>query len=111
MVAEVSLVPLGAGTSLSRYVARSVEIIRSSGLRHQFHAMGTNLEGEWDEIMAVVKRCREALLEMGAERVLVRLTIDDRRDKPGRLADKERAVREKMTAAGGRGETDAGDGD
>jgi len=41
----------------------------------------------------------------------VRLTIDDRRDKPGRLADKERAVREKMTAAGGRGETDAGDGD
>lgn len=110
MVAEVSLVPLGVGSSLSAYVARCVEIIRASGLRHQFHGMGTNLEGDWDEIMAVVRGCRDALVEMGVRRVLVRLTIDDRHDKPGRLADKEQAVLAKVREAARGGGAEPGGG-
>ncbi len=96
MIASVSFVPIGVGPSLSRYVARAVEIIRQSDLAHEFHAMGTNLEGDFDQIMAVVKRCDEALIEMGAPRVLIRLSLDDRRDKPGRMQAKRASVESKL---------------
>lgn len=96
MIASVSFVPVGVGTSLSAYVARAVELIRASGLKHEFHAMGTNLEGDFDAIMALVKRCDEALVEMGAERVLIRLTLDDRRDKAGSLQAKRESVQSRL---------------
>jgi len=92
MIAEVSLAPLGEGTSVSRYVARAVSIIRESGLRYEFHAMGTNLEGEFDRIMEVVKACRDAMIDMGARRVLIRMYIDDRRDKPSSIEGKKSSV-------------------
>jgi len=53
--------PLGKGESVGAYVARSLEIVEQSGLDYRLHAMGTILEGEWDEALAVVKRCYEAM--------------------------------------------------
>jgi len=97
MIASVSFVPVGVGSSLSKYVARAVDLIRASGLEHEFHAMGTNLEGDFDEIMALVKRCDEALVEMGAPRVLIRLTLDDRRDKTGSMQAKRASVQSKLS--------------
>jgi uncharacterized protein (TIGR00106 family) len=96
MIATVSFVPVGEGTSLSKYVARAVELIRASGLTHEFHAMGTNLEGDFDAILGLVKRCDEALFELGAKRVLIRLSLDDRRDKPASLASKRASVQSKL---------------
>lgn len=96
MIASVSFVPVGVGTSLSKFVARAVDEIRASGLKHEFHAMGTNLEGDFDAIMALVKRCDEALVEMGAQRVLIRLSIDDRRDKQGSMQAKRDSVQSKL---------------
>ena len=92
MIAEVSLAPVGEGTSVSHYVARAVSIIRESGLRYEFHAMGTNLEGEFDRIMEVVKACRDAMIDMGARRVLIRMYMDDRRDKPSSIERKKTSV-------------------
>lgn len=77
-------------------MARAVDEIRASGLKHEFHAMGTNLEGDFDAIMALVKRCDEALVEMGAQRVLIRLSIDDRRDKQGSMQAKRDSVQSKL---------------
>lgn len=56
---EFSMSPLGKGESVGEYVARSLEIIDQSGLDYRLHAMGTVVEGEWDEVFAVVKRCFE----------------------------------------------------
>lgn len=97
MIASVSFVPVGVGTSLSRYVARAVALIQASGLKHEFHAMGTNLEGDFDAIMDLVKRCDEALVEMGAERVLIRLSLDDRRDKQASIQAKRDSVQSKLS--------------
>ncbi len=97
MIATVSFVPLGVGSSLSTYVAKAVDVIRASGLKHEFHSMGTNLEGDFDQIISVVKACDEALVDMGASRVLIRLSLDDRRDKDSSMEGKKQSVRSKLS--------------
>jgi uncharacterized protein (TIGR00106 family) len=77
MIAEFSIVPIGEGESLSAHVAQAFEIIEASGVAHEHHAMGTNLEGDWDEVMAVIKACRDRLLET-SNRLSVSIKIDDR---------------------------------
>ena len=87
MIVDFSIAPIGRGESLSAYVAEAYRIIEASGVRHEFHAMGTNLEGEWDEVMAVVDTCRRRLLEM-CGRVSISLRIDDRKGATGQLGRK-----------------------
>lgn len=77
MIAEFSIVPIGVGESLSAHVAQAFEIIEASGVAHEHHAMGSNLEGEWDEVMSVIKACRDRLLET-SHRVSLSIKIDDR---------------------------------
>jgi len=96
MLAEVSLAPVGEGPSVSKFVARAIEIIEQSGLEYEFHAMGTNLQGDFEQIMTVVKRCSDAMHAMGAQRVIIRMYIDDRRDKPSTLKGKIEAVKERL---------------
>ena len=97
MIVDVSIIPMGQGTSLSTFVAKSVEIIRQSGLKYEFHAMGTNLEGSYDQIIGVVKQCSEAMFDLGAERVVTRMVMDDRRDKPGSIDQKKTSVLDKLS--------------
>ena len=97
MIGTVSFVPVGVGSSLSSYVAKAVEVIRESGVAYEFHSMGTNLQGSFDEIMAVVKACDEALVTMGAPRVLIRLSLDDRRDKDASMQAKRASVQSKLS--------------
>lgn len=61
----VAIAPLGVGDELSEHVAKAVRIIRESGLRNETHSMFTEIEGEWDEVMDVVKRATFALAEAG----------------------------------------------
>lgn len=77
MIAEFSIVPIGVGESLSAHVAQAFEIIETSGVAHEHHAMGTNLEGDWDEVMGVIRACRDRLLET-SNRVSLSIKIDDR---------------------------------
>jgi len=87
MIVDFAISPVGAGESLSAYVAEAFAVIDASGLPHEHHAMGTNLEGDWDEVMAVVKACRDRMLDR-VGRVSISLRIDDRKGATGRLETK-----------------------
>jgi len=78
MIADFSIAPIGVGESLSAHVAEAFRIVDASGVAHEHHAMGTNLEGEWDEVMGVIRTCRDRLLERSG-RVSISIRIDDRR--------------------------------
>jgi uncharacterized protein (TIGR00106 family) len=96
-IAFLTITPLGTGTpSVSRFVAGVEEILRGTSLVHQLTAMGTIIEGDLDEILAVVRRMHEQPFAQGAQRVSTSLRIDDRRDKPHSIAGKMRSVEEKL---------------
>ena len=96
MLVELSIIPIGVGTSLSEYIAEIMKVIQESGLKYESHSMGTNLEGEWDEIIPVVKRCHERLYEKGVERISTVLRISDRKDKPYTMAGKMESLERKL---------------
>jgi uncharacterized protein (TIGR00106 family) len=77
MLAAFSVSPGGVGESVGEVVAEAVRIVRSSGLPNETNAMFTNLEGEWDEVLEVVKRCVLAVAEH-APRVDLVLKVDYR---------------------------------
>lgn len=91
ILANFSIFPVAKGESVSPYVARAVRIIRDSGLAHKLGPMGTSMEGEWDEIMAVVSRCLEDL-KKDCDRVYMVVTADYRKGPAGRLEGKVKAV-------------------
>jgi uncharacterized protein (TIGR00106 family) len=95
-IADIAIIPLGVGLSLSRYVAACERVFSEAGLEPQLHANGTNVEGEWDEIMAALKRCHEQLHEMGAPRVATNLRLGTRIDRAQTMDDKVRSVKEKL---------------
>jgi len=95
-IADLSVIPLGVGLSLSTYVAACERVLREAGLEPQLHANGTNIEGEWDEIMAALKRCHEVLHEMGVPRIATNLRLGTRIDRATSMDDKVRSVEEKI---------------
>ena len=96
VIADLSIVPIGVGLSLSRYVAACEKLLAEAGLEPQLHAYGTNVEGDWDEVFEALKRCHEVLHEMGAPRVSTNLRCGTRTDKAQTREDKVRSVREKL---------------
>ncbi|WP_428567849.1 MAG: MTH1187 family thiamine-binding protein [Solidesulfovibrio sp. DCME] len=94
-ILDFSIFPLDKGVSLSTYVARAVRIVKESGLPYVFSPMSTSIEGEWDEVMAVVSRCKEAL-EADCGRIHLVMRVDLRDGPGGRLVSKIRAVEEKL---------------
>jgi uncharacterized protein (TIGR00106 family) len=96
-VAFLTITPLGTATpSVSHFVAGVERILRETTLRHELTAMGTIIEGEVDEILAVVRRMHEHPFTQGALRVSTSLRIDDRRDQEHSIAGKMRSVQEKL---------------
>jgi len=97
VLAEFSIVPLGKGESLSPYVARAVRIVKDSGLKHAFHAMGTEIEGEsFAQVCEVIGRCL-AELHTDCDRVSVSIKIDSRPGRTGQLAGKVASVRKLLS--------------
>ncbi len=92
---ELSIFPMDKGTSLSPYVARAVKIIKESGLDYVFGPMSTTIEGEYDEVMAVVKRCHDDL-RRDSDRALMYLRMDSKKSEPGRITAKIKSVEEKL---------------
>ncbi len=78
MIVDFTISPVGVGESLSSYVADMFKIIEESGLAYEHHSMGTNIEGNWDEVMRVIKECRDRMLER-AQRISVSIKIDERK--------------------------------
>lgn len=98
VIVELSLFPMDKGQSVAAHVARAVGVIRQSGLPHQLTPMGTCIEGEWDEVMAVVDACFKAVAE-DSERVYLMVKADWRKGRSGGLTGKTASV-ERVLAAG-----------
>ncbi len=92
---EFAMSPMNQGESLSPYVARSLDIIDKSGLPYRLTAMGTIIEGEWDEVMAVVTACFEAM-RSDCNRISTSIKIDYRAGSKGRLSSKIDAVERRL---------------
>lgn len=96
VLVDVSIVPLGVGLSLSPYVAACERVFREAGLTATLHAFGTNVEGEWDDVFAAVKRCHEVVHAMGAPRIATTMRVGTRTDRTQSLADKVRSVEARL---------------
>jgi len=96
VMVDLSVIPLGVGVSLSSYVAACERVLREAGLDTRLHANGTNIEGEWDEVFAAVRRCHEVVHAMGAPRIATTLRLGTRTDRPQTLDDKVRSVEAKL---------------
>jgi uncharacterized protein (TIGR00106 family) len=93
---DLCLVPLGVGVSLSPYIAACQKVLADAGLKTSLHSYGTNVEGEWDEVFAAVKRCHEVVHGMGAPRITTTIKLGTRTDRAQSMEDKVRSVREKL---------------
>lgn len=95
MLLEFSMFPLDKGESLSPFVARSLDIIDRSGLDYRCHAMGTVLEGDFDQVMGVVRQCFEAMAD-DCDRIECSIKLDYRKGHRGRLEAKVASVEQKL---------------
>jgi len=92
---EFSMTPLSKGESVSKYVARSLDIIDKSGLDYRFNPMGTVIEGEWDEVLDVVKKCFDRMRK-DCDRITTSIKVDYRKGKSGRITAKIESVEKKL---------------
>ncbi len=96
VIADSCVVPVGVGVSVSRYVAACEQVLLDAGLKIRLHAYGTNIEGEWDDVVTAVKRCHEVVHKMGAPRISTTLRLGTRIDKAQTMEDKVRSVEQKL---------------
>ncbi len=87
MVVQFSVIPLGSERHMSRPLAKVMRLIDDSGLDYRVGPMGTAVEGSWDQVMRLIKRCHQAMLAQ-APRVLTSVAIDDRKGAADRLEGK-----------------------
>lgn len=96
VIADVTIVPLGVGISLSKYIAACEKVFSEAGLETRLHAYGTNLEGDWDAVMGAIKRCHEVIHQMDAPRVSTVIKVGTRTDRAQTMDDKVRSVTDKL---------------
>ena len=92
VIADICIVPLGVGVSLSSYIAACEKILTDDGHEVSLHAYGTNVEGEWDAVMESIKRCHEVVHAMGAQRITTTIKLGTRIDRDQSMAEKVRSV-------------------
>lgn len=96
VMVDICLVPLGVGVSVSKEVAECQKIFDEFELTYQMHGYGTNLEGEWDQVMAAIKQCHERLHSNGVPRITSSLRMGTRIDREQSLRDKIESVESKL---------------
>jgi len=96
-ILEISVVPIGTGdTSLSAYVADCLRVLKKEKVRYELSPMGTNIEGNLQDLIRIALKMHQVPFKKGAQRVVTTLKIDDRRDKKGTLEGKKKAVKNKL---------------
>lgn len=95
MLIEFSIVPIGSGSSLGDRLAEVLKIVDESGLPYKVNPMGTVVEGEWDELFGLVKKCHKAVMKK-EERALTIISVDDRKGKPNRLEEKVKSIEKRL---------------
>lgn len=96
VIADLCVVPLGVGVSVSEYVAACENVLKKAGLKTQLHAYGTNIEGEWDAVFAAIKRCHEVVHAMGAPRITTTLKFGTRTDRTQTMDEKVKSVEKRL---------------
>lgn len=96
VIMDLCVVPLGVGVSVSKYIVACHKVLEEAGIKSQLHAYGTNIEGEWDEVMAVVKKCHQCVHEMGAPRITTTIKLGTRTDREQGMDDKVKSVLDKV---------------
>ena len=95
VIVEFSIFPMDKGESLSPYVARALKMIQDSGLPYELNPMGTCVEGEWGDVMALVDRCFQEL-QKDCNRINLALKADYRKGPAGRMKGKVESVKAKL---------------
>jgi uncharacterized protein (TIGR00106 family) len=96
VIIDLCLVPIGAGISLSPYIAACEKVLMAAGLKISLHSYGTDIEGEWDEVFAAVKRCHEVVHGMGAPRITTTIKVGTRTDRSETMEGKIKSVQDKL---------------
>lgn len=96
VVVDLCVIPLGVGVSLSDYIAECQRVLEKAPVDMELHAYGTNIEGEWDDVMDAVKACHEAVHAMGAPRITTTMKLGTRTDREQSMADKVASVEAKL---------------
>ena len=102
VIADLCVVPMGVGVSVSPHVAACEKILRAARnpdgtpLKLHLHAYGTNIEGDWDTVFAAIKQCHEAVHAMGAPRISTTIKVGTRTDRNQTMEEKVQSVVEKM---------------
>jgi uncharacterized protein (TIGR00106 family) len=96
VIVDFCVVPIGVGVSLGSYIAECEKILKKAGLKTHLHGYGTNVEGEWDQVMQAIKDCHQALHYMGVPRISTTIRLGTRVDREQTIEDKIRSVEEKL---------------
>lgn len=96
VIADLCVVPMGVGISVSKYVTACEKVLKDAGLKTKLHAYGTNIEGDWDTVFNAIKRCHEVVHEMGAPRITTTLKFGTRIDKSQTMEDKVESVQNQL---------------
>jgi len=97
VIADLCVIPLGVGVSVSAQVAACQKVLADAGLSPRLHAYGTNIEGDWDAVMAAIKKCHEVVHAMGAPRISTSVKLGTRTDRAQSGADKIASVERKLS--------------
>ncbi|MGC8604393.1 MAG: MTH1187 family thiamine-binding protein [Desulfomonilaceae bacterium] len=93
MIASFSVYPIGEGTSLSRFVKKGVSVVKESGYPYEVGAMSTSVEiPNLEALFDLIKKVHTAHVVEGANRIIIDLKVDDRRDKRATMVSKKSAV-------------------
>jgi uncharacterized protein (TIGR00106 family) len=95
MLVEFSVIPIGVGSSLGAQLAEVLKIVDASGIPYKLNPMGTVVEGEWDTIMKLVKKCHGTVMKKNG-RAVTTITIDDRKGKPNRIEMKVKSLEKRI---------------
>ncbi len=95
VIVDLCVVPMGVGVSVSEYVYACHQVLKKAGLKTMLHAYGTNIEGEWDAVMAAIRECHEKVHGMGAPRIITTMKLGTRVDRDQTMEDKIASVVDK----------------
>jgi len=94
IISQLSIAPVGKGSSVSRYVKLVIETLEKENVKFETNAMATVIEtNDLDTLFSVVKKAHNAVIESGAKRVITELKIDDRKDKNATTESKLRSIK------------------
>ena len=96
VLVDLCVVPIGVGVSLSTYIAECEKILSDAGLKTSLHSYGTNIEGEWDDVFAAIKRCHEKVHAIGAPRITTTIKLGTRTDRNQTMEEKIDSVKSKL---------------